>query len=68
MSQEQFRKEFIEILDESNAESEALAKKYFKDGMDSHPAEFKAIRDKHFKRVQALCLKYGVKPEEAKKE
>ncbi|HPW57668.1 MAG TPA: hypothetical protein PLR50_01015 [Candidatus Rifleibacterium sp.] len=68
MSQKQFQEEFLRILDESIAESDALAKKYLKDGMDSHPAEFKAIRDKHYKRVQELCLKHGVKPEEVKNE
>jgi len=68
VSQKQFQEEFLRILDESIAESDALAKKYLKDGMDSHPAEFKAIRDKHYKRVQELCFKHVSKPEEVESE
>lgn len=68
MRQKQFQEEFLRILDESIAESDALAKKYLKDGMDSHPAEFKAIRDKHYKRVQELCFKHVSKPEEVESE
>lgn len=68
MRQKQFQEEFLRILDESIAESDALAEKYFKDGMDSHAAEFKAIRDKNYKRVRELCFKYGVEPEEVESE
>lgn len=68
MSQKQFQEEFLRILDESIAESDALAKKYLKDGMDSHPAEFKAIRYKHYNRVQELCLKHAAKPEKVESE
>lgn len=68
MSQKQFQKEFIQILDDWGAESGALAKVYLKDGLDSHPAEFKVIRDKYHKRIQELCLKYVDKPEEMKSE
>jgi len=64
MSQELMQKEVLQILDEWNAESGALAKKYLKDGIDSHPDEFKAIRDKYVNQIRELGKKYGINPKD----
>jgi len=67
MNQEKIRKEYIQVLDEWNAESGELAKKYLSDGIDSHSDEFKAIRDKYVDRIRALSVKYGITPKTEKK-
>jgi hypothetical protein len=68
MSQDEMQKEIFKILDEWGVESGELAKKYFSDGLDSHPDEFKAIRDKYVDRIRELGVKYGITPKTENKE
>lgn len=60
MSQKRLQEELLQILDEWNAESGALAKKYLKDGIDSHSEEFGVIRDKYADQIRALAVRYSV--------
>ncbi len=60
ISEKQLQKEFLQLLDEYGSETQKLARKYVADGLDSHPDEFRALRDKFMEKVRALGARYGI--------
>lgn len=54
------RDEIMQVIDEHIAEANKLAELYRGDGLDSHPEEFKQLREKRQQKITEICLKYGI--------